>query len=209
MQIQRLRLLRGVNEGHLRATLSFDNGLVVVSATAAELKDLLENGLEDTAVVRTPSRFPHVAGMKFSYDSTMRPRSTSGIGQRVRPLVTLTSDGTVKDTIVEDGDILSNPDRRLNLVTLNFLANGGDDYPFQELSNPNRLNLCVGRVYGKNFDYPSADIYGVPGRSSKFSYISGEQDTLAEHISAFYLSVPEAYALKKFANEDTRIIKLR
>ena len=60
---------RAVSEGHLRATLRFDNGLVVVFVMAAELKNLLENGLADTAVGRTPGRFPHVAGMKFSYDS--------------------------------------------------------------------------------------------------------------------------------------------
>ena len=117
----------------------------MVSITAAELKDLLENGLADTAVGRTPGRFPHFAGMKFSYDSTMRPRSTSGTGQRARSLVSLTSDGTVKDTIVKDGEIFGNQDRRFNLVTLNFLANEGNDYPFQKLNNPNRLNLYLGR----------------------------------------------------------------
>ena len=91
----------------------------------------------------------------------------------------MSSDGTVKDTIVKDGEIFGNPDRKFNLVILNFLANGGDDYPFQELSNRNRLNLYVGRGYGENFDYPSADINGDSGRSSKFSYTDGEQDALA------------------------------
>ena len=88
-----------VSEGHLRATLRFDNGLVVVSVTASELKDLLENGLADTEIGRTPDRFPQVAGMKFSYDTTMKPRITSGSGQRVRSLEILNSDGTIMDTI--------------------------------------------------------------------------------------------------------------
>ena len=159
-----------MSECHIRATPRFDNRLVVVSVTAAELKNLLENVLADTAVGRTHGSFPHVAGMKFSYDSTMRPRSTSGTGQRVRSLAVLNSDGTFKDLIMNDGDILGNPDRRFNMVTLNFLANGGDDYPFQELSNPNRLNLYGGRSYGEKVDYPSVDTTRDPGLSSEFGY---------------------------------------
>ena len=199
-----------VSEGHLRATLRFDNGLVVVSVTASELKDLLENGLADTEIGRTPGRFPQVAGMKFSYDTTMKPRITSGSGQRVRSLEILNSDGTVMDTIVKDGDIVGNPDRRFNMVTLNFLANGGDDYPFKELSAPNRLNLYAGRGYGEKVDYPNADTTKDPGRNSKFSYTGGEQDAFAEYMYAFHANLSEAYSLKEQnIQQDKRVVKLR
>jgi len=199
-----------VSEGHLRATLRFDNGLVVVSVTASELKDLLENGLADTAIGRTPGRFPQVAGMKFSYDTTLKPRVTSGSGQRVKSLEIFYSDGNVTDTIVKDGDIVGNPDRRFNMVTLNFLANGGDDYPFQELSEPNRLNLYAGRGYGEKVDYPNADTTKDPGRNSKFSYTGGEQDAFAEYMSAFHSNLSEAYSLKEQNNQqDKRVVKLR
>ena len=182
----------------------------MVSVTASELKDLLENGLADTAIGRTPGRFPQVAGMKFSYDTTMKPRVTSYSGQRVRSLEILNSDGTVTDTIVKDGDVVGNPDRRFNIVTLNFLANGGDDYPFQELSEPNRLNLYAGRGYGEKVDYPNADTTKDPGRNSKFSYTGGEQDAFAEYMSAFHPNLSEAYSLKEQnIQQDKRVVKLR
>ena len=71
-------------------------------------------------------------------------------GQRVISLEIFNSDVTVTETIIKDRNIVGNPDRRFNMVTLNFLANGGDDYPFQELSELNRLNLCAGRGWGKS-----------------------------------------------------------
>ena len=76
-----------VSEGHLRATLPFDNGLVVVSVTAPELKDLLEKGLADNALGRTAGCFTQVAEMKFSYDITMKPRVTSGSGHLIQSYV--------------------------------------------------------------------------------------------------------------------------
>jgi hypothetical protein len=93
---------------------------------------------------------------------------------------------------VNDGDILGNPDRRFNMVTLNFLANGGDDYPFQKLSNPNCLNLYAGRSDGEKVDYPSVDTTRDPGLSSEFSYTGVKQDVFAEYMSIFHLSASEA-----------------
>ncbi len=181
----------------------------MVSVTASELKDLLENGLADTAIGRTPGRFPQVAGMKFSYDTTMKPRVTSYSGQRVRSLEILNSDGTVTDTIVKDGDVVGNPDRRFNMVTLNFLTNGGEDYPLQKLSAPSRLNLYA-RGYGEKVDYPNADTTKDPGCNSKFSYTGGEQDAFAEYMSAFHSNLSEAYSLKEQnIQQDKRVVKLR
>ena len=148
--------------------------------------------------------------MKFSYDTTLKPRVTSGSGQRVKYLEIFNSDGNVTDTIVKDVDIVGNPDRRFNTVTLNFLANGADDYPFQELSKPNRLNLYAGRGYGEKADYPNADTTKDPGSNSEFSYTGGEQETLAEYISAFHSNLSEADSLeKKNIQQDKRVVELR
>ena len=64
-----------VTEGHLRATLRFDNGLVTLNVTAAELKGLLEHGVSETAEGATPGKFPQLAGMKngFQCIQTSRP----------------------------------------------------------------------------------------------------------------------------------------
>ena len=66
--------------------------------------------------------------------------------------------------------------RPFRLVTLNFLANGGDDYPFAKLSNPDRRNLYEGTAYGEDIDYPDENLSGDPGKNSSFSSTGGEQD---------------------------------
>jgi len=148
--------------------------------------------------------------MKFSYDTTLKPRVTSGSGQRVKSLEIFNSDENVTDTIVKDVDIVGNPDRRFNTVTLNFLANGADDYPFQELSKPNRLNLFAGRGYGEKADYPNADTTKDPGSNSKFSYTGGEQDAFTEYMSASHSNLSEAYSLEENnIQQDKRVVELR
>ncbi|MGB0707696.1 MAG: hypothetical protein ACPGTI_10865, partial [bacterium] len=84
------------------------------------------------------------------------------------------------------------------------------DYPFKELSAPNRLNLYAGRGYGEKVDYPNADTTKDPGRNSKFSYTGGEQDAFAEYMSAFHSNLSEAYSLKEQnIQQDKRVVKLR
>ena len=59
-----------VTEGHMRATMRFDNGLVTLTATAAELKGLLEHGISETKPGATPGKFPQIGGMRFSFDAS-------------------------------------------------------------------------------------------------------------------------------------------
>ena len=189
-----------VSEGHLRATLRFDNGLVVLSATAEEVKMLLEHGVAETGPDKTPGQFPQIGGMQFSFDSS-KPA-----GSRILSLEILNSDGSVKEKVMENGVILGDPARRYRLVTLNFLANGGDNYPFDQLSNPNRMNLYEGKAYGEDTDYPDAQLTRDPGRNNSFSYTGGEQDAFAEYLMAFHSTPGKAYsAVEKDRPEDSRI----
>lgn len=189
-----------VTEGHLRATLRFDNGLVLLTATAEELVMLLEHGVADSAPGRTPGRFPQVGGMRFAFDIS------APAGDRITALEILNDDGSVRDTVVQGGRIQGNPSRRFRLVTLNFLANGGDGYPFAELSNPDRMNLYEGAGFGEDRDYPDANLSADPGRNTSFSYTGGEQDALAEYMRAMFPSPSRAFAEEETPRgEDLRI----
>jgi 5'-nucleotidase len=103
---------------------------VVPDVPRAQFKELLEN-----AVSRIPvadGRFAQVGGFEFSYDATRTAQvvTNEGIvltpGDRVRS-VTL-DDGTV---IVDDGVVVPGP--AVSIVTNDFSARGGDQYPFRGL----------------------------------------------------------------------------
>ena len=200
----------GITEGHIRATLTYDNGLVVFTVTASELKDLLESGVSESAPGITSGRFPQVGGISFSFDTDKNPRSEFGNGERVQTLQILSRNGGVEDTLVKGGNLIGDPERRFRLVTLNYLANGGDYYPFLELSNPERLNLYVGRGYGDKADYPNVDLNKDPGLNSEFSYTGGQQDALAEYLLVFHDHPDLAFSEEETtAAKDQRIVNIR
>lgn len=196
-----------VSEGHFRGTLRFDNGLVVLDVTGTELKSLLEHGVAETAAGATPGRFPQVGGISFGFDPAL------AAGSRVTDLWVDTTADNVPDTALFTAG-LAQP-AALNsyqLVTLNFLANGGDDYPFDTLSAPNRRQIYSGVGFGDPDTAPT----GTPdfpvltacdfGRQSEFSYTGGEQDALAEFfLTNFPDSATPFNAAESAAADDRRI----
>ena len=66
------------------------------------------------------------AGIEFSFDTAQ------AAGNRVQSLVILDEDGNDADVIVQNGEIVGDADRSFRMVTLGFLAGGGDGYPFPE-----------------------------------------------------------------------------
>ena len=164
----------GVSEGHLKATMRFDNSLVLVTVTATELKDLLEHGVSATASGATPGQFPQIGGMRFSFDPSQTARTAQDNGERIRDLQILRGNGTIENVVV-DGTVVV-PSQTFRLVTLNFLADGGDDYPFDALVAANRIDLDN-----------ATQISGAdPGKQSSFSKLGGEQDALAEYFLQFH-----------------------
>ena len=187
-----------ITEGHLRATLRFDNGLATLSVSAAELKMLLEHGVSSTAEGKTPGKFPQVSGMSFSFNPALPA------GERITRLLVEKVSG--EDVVVEDGMLAGNPERRFRLVTLNFLAGGGDDYPFDKLSQAQRRNLYEGTGYGEETDFPDENLAADPGKNTSFSYTGGEQDALAEYLLEFHPSLDKAFNTAETPRaEDTRI----
>ncbi|MEM1022195.1 MAG: 5'-nucleotidase C-terminal domain-containing protein [Myxococcota bacterium] len=186
-----------VSEGHFRGTLRFDNGLVVVSLNGEELKVLLENGFSRLGPGVTDGRFPQLAGIAVGFDPAGTPQVIEGgtittAGTRVRDLyVDTDANGNPDTALYIDGVAQAAASNSYELVTLNFLANGGDDYPFDLLSTPNRRQIYTDVGFGDpedgdgNPDFPilsSCD----PGQQSGFSDTGGEQDALAEYFIEFF-----------------------
>jgi 2',3'-cyclic-nucleotide 2'-phosphodiesterase (5'-nucleotidase family) len=115
-------------------SLRFNNTLSVLDVTATGLRQVIEHGV---AVLGSQGRFPQVGGLAFSYDPGR------AAGDRVRTLVLTDEAGNVLDVVVRDGAVVGNPNRPVRVVTLGFLADGGDGYPFPTLGR-NRVNLGVG-----------------------------------------------------------------
>ena len=186
----------GVSEGHLKATMRFDNSLVLVTVSSTELKDLLEHGVSATTVGATPGQFPQVGGMRFSFDPSRTARTAQGNGDRIRDLQILHDNGTVEN-VVADGAVVD-PSRTFRLVTLNFLADGGDNYPFDTLAAANRVDLDNASQIGGT----------DPGLQSSFSKLGGEQDALAEYLLAFHpISAPYDRA-ETSAEHDYHVVNL-
>jgi 2',3'-cyclic-nucleotide 2'-phosphodiesterase (5'-nucleotidase family) len=125
--------LAGKEEGHISQmdienALRFNNDLSLVTVTAAQLAAIVEHAVAATSAGATPGRFPQVAGMKFSFDPTKEP------GQRVINLV-------VGNTVVIRGGALESGVGPFRVVTLGFLAGGGDGYPFPTDAAASRIDL--------------------------------------------------------------------
>ena len=191
----------GVSQGDLSAVLRFDNGLVRLTITAEELKDIMEHSIAATEDGATPGQFPQIAGFSFTYSTNGTPRTAQGNGTRISEL-------TVGDEIVvSEGIIQGDPNRSFNLVCLNFLVNGGDDYPFDTLSAPNRINFYDGLGFGEEVDFPDANLINDPGTNNTFSYTGGEQDAMAEYMTAIFPANNPYNEAETPASDDTRIIQ--
>jgi 5'-nucleotidase len=103
---------------------------VVPDVPREQFKEILEN-----AISRSPAedgRFAHVAGFRFTYDTTFPAQvvdndgNVLSPGSRVRDVVL--DDGTV---IVQDGVVV--PGDPISVATNDFSARGGDQYPFRGL----------------------------------------------------------------------------
>lgn len=187
-----------VSQLDIENSLRFNNGLSLVTVTAAQLKILLENGVSGVRPGATPGAFPQVSGMIFSFDAT-RPAqvldangNVTTPGQRIRSLATTNSDGKVTDILVQDGVVVGDPNRSLRMVTLNFLADGGDSYPFRSFgSTLNRVDLVRSATAPRTGNFT-------------FAADGSEQDALAEYLRAVgTVSVEDTPA-----REDVRIQNL-
>lgn len=98
--------------------LAFDNFLSVFKdVTAQQIKALLEFSVGAIPVAN--GRFGQIAGFSFVYNPA------APVGQRIVEIRLPSSEFIFQNGVFTD--------ELFNLVTINFLANGGDNYPFRAL----------------------------------------------------------------------------
>ncbi len=175
-----------ISQYDLEIAFRFNNSLSLVTVTGAELKALLENGV--SSVENVSGKFPQVAGMTFSYDPS-KPA-----GSRIAEIVVLDSNGAAAGgeavTVVSGGLVTDTAaNQSFRLVTLGFLAEGGDDYPFPTGPEANVVDLLQD---------------GVTTGSFTFASNGSEQDVLAEFLNSNFATAETGYNIADTIT-DTRI----
>lgn len=158
-----------ISQFDLQSALAFNNGLTLVDVTTAELKVILEHSITNPGA----GAFPQIGGMSFGYDPTAAP------GNRINSLL-------VGSTPVVTGGIVDGTQGPFRMVTLGFLADGGDSYP---IPATNRVDLVLDATVATSVDMSAQD----PAKSS-FAGTGSEQDALAEYLLQFHPDATSAFS---------------
>ena len=180
-----------VSQLDIANSLRFNNGLTAVTLTAAQLLEVIEHGVSASGPGATPGQFPQVGGMAFSFDLTQPA------GDRVQSLALIDANGDPTTAIVENGELAIDAATPIRIVTLDFLAGGGDGYPFDDF-------VDADPVFANRVDLE--DVLTDAGAAT-FAPPGSEQDALAEFLQANHSVTPFDIAETDVAN-DTRIQNL-
>ncbi|XGA80036.1 5'-nucleotidase C-terminal domain-containing protein [Halomonas sp. CH40] len=176
----------GVSQLDAASTLRFNNDLTILTLTRAKLVELLEHAVAASAPDVTPGQFAQVSGIQYSFDWDQPA------GERIQSAAIVDDAGATQDILVAGGELIGNADEAIKVVTLGFLANGGDGYPLDETSILERTDLVESDLKEGQFNFAQAGT---------------EQDALAEYMAAMFSEV--AYSETETpASEDTRIQNL-
>lgn len=162
-----------ISQLDIENALRFNNGLSLITVTAQQLRDAMEWGVAAVAPGATPGQFPQLSGIWFGFNPTNPPMTytklangtITGIatpGSRLRSLIAARADGGL-DLVVENGVLVGDPSRTFRMVTLGFLADGGDSY-FPLTQATSRTNLA-------------------PATGNLFATDGGEQAALASYLA--------------------------
>ena len=144
-----------VTLGEVMTVLPFENRLVTFDLTGEGIIAALENGVSQAENVA--GRFPHVAGMRFTWDPDAKP------GERVINVEIETPEGY---RAIE-------PSAIYRVATNNFLYMGGDGYTvFQEGTNLINLGFMDYEVLAEYIGNNSPISPKIEGRSLEVSLLS-------------------------------------
>lgn len=183
----------GISQNDIATTLAFNNELTLLTLTKAELVAVLEHGVSSVPAVA--GSFPQISGVKFSYDPDQPA------GDRIMNAGVFDEDGNLIAELVREGEIVGDEAQTFRVVTLNFLAGGGDGYPFPTGPEADRVDLT-------DLDGDGVDDEGLTGDAT-FAFDGTEQDALAEYLADNFADSENAFnEADTGRDEDTRIQNL-
>jgi 5'-nucleotidase len=122
----------------------FPNFLAVIeNVSVATFKNLLENAVSRIDKAGKPAgsgtgRFAQIAGFSFEYDPTRPAIEIDSAGRIVTPGARVTRVVLDNETkLIDDGIIVVDSTYTLAVASIDFLARGGDQYPFRNLPYTN------------------------------------------------------------------------
>lgn len=162
-----------VTQLDIENSLRFNNHLTVMDLGRREFVQVIEHALSGSAPGATPGRFPQLSGVELVWDpnGTAQVLDDSGNvvtpGSRVQELRIIDRfyDRGVLDTLVVNGQFQGPDGFAIPVVTLDFLAEGGDGYPFPS--------------YGER-------LRPLPSSGEGFNNTASEQYALFEYLQAFH-----------------------
>lgn len=173
----------GVSQLDVENSLRFNNTLMVFDTTADGLKAILEHSV---ASLGNQGRFPQIGGVAFSYDPA------AAAGSRIRDIAL--KDGATTINLFNDGVKLSTAPASITVVTLGFLANGGDGYPIKA----NGENFRYVTLSGSQVAVGSALDEALDFEAGKPANALSEQTALQ-----FFMQANHATAATAFNQADT------
>lgn len=196
-------------------TLPFANGLSLLTVRRAQLIEALDHGISAALLGDIPGAFPQVSGLTFSFDLT-RPA-----GARIVSAALVDEAGTIVDVLVRDGALVGDAEAPVRIVTIVFLADGGDDYPYPSFVADDPVFADRVDLLGEDRDGDGALDAGedtnrngrldaappIPPGATDLAPAGSERDALADHLAARYLEAPYDRA-ETPAALDTRIQNL-
>ncbi|WP_372621870.1 choice-of-anchor I family protein [Falsiroseomonas sp.] len=185
----------GVSTLDIENSLRFNNLLMVFDTDAAGIKAILEHGV---ASLGGQGRFPQIGGLSFSYDPD------NAAGSRVLNVAVIDEAGRILARIVENGAVSPEAPATISMVTLSFLANGGDGYPIKANGSNFRFLLDDGTLSAPLDEALSfTDAANIPANAV------GEQQAMKDFMAANHATPAEAYSEPETpASGDTRIQEL-
>jgi 5'-nucleotidase/UDP-sugar diphosphatase len=109
----------------------FPNFVTILENTPRDqFKEILENAVSSVDTGIGTGRFAQIAGFRFTWDATGTAQVLDGEGNVVTP-GTRVQEATLDDEtlVISGGVVVPGPD--LTIATIDFLAKGGDQYPYR------------------------------------------------------------------------------
>jgi 2',3'-cyclic-nucleotide 2'-phosphodiesterase (5'-nucleotidase family)/DNA-binding beta-propeller fold protein YncE len=192
----------GISQNAIVGALAFNNALTLLTLTKEEIVALLEFGIAASTNENTSAqgRFPQISGVNLAYDLTAPE------GERLVSAAIVDENGDMIAPLVANGNLVGDPQDTFRIVTLSFLADGGDGYPF-----PPSLPDAEGfdPEQGARINRVDLEQEDTQTGTATFADDGTEQDALAEYLAANFPDSASAFSQTDVARElDTRLQNL-